>query len=355
MNRERFISLVKNPALIELGDTALLEEILKEYPFFQTAHLLAARCYKVADSIHLQKQIKTAAAHVTDRKVLYELIEHFNVPAKHVQETKEVLPETEVVTESSPTTEQPDKQLATLAEISAQEVAQTNQALETIAEVLPPDEEIIEVKSEPLETPLQPQVNAPVKDEIDLMLEKEMKLAVAESMLLQELEKNSSQQSEPISTSAAKSIAHTEEIKLQTSHASESKETEIEQTLPPQTEFVAWLKQLNSASSNMAEPPPAKPEKTDEKLIEAFVEKPVERVKPSKQEFYKPVNMAKQSVTDNDFFVTETLAKIYIKQGNLAKAIKVYQNLSLKNPEKNAIFAAQIKILKEQLLNKSGK
>jgi hypothetical protein len=53
--------------------------------------------------------------------------------------------------------------------------------------------------------------------------------------------------------------------------------------------------------------------------------------------------------------VTETLAKIYIKQGNLTKAIKVYQNLSLKNPEKNTFFAAQIKILKEQLHNKSGK
>ena len=92
-----------------------------------------------------------------------------------------------------------------------------------------------------------------------------------------------------------------------------------------------------------------------EKLIDAFIEKPIQRAKLVKQEFYSPVNMAKQSVSDNDFFVTETLAKIYIKQGNLAKAIKVYQNLSLKNPEKNNIFATQIKILKEQLHNKTGK
>jgi len=90
-------------------------------------------------------------------------------------------------------------------------------------------------------------------------------------------------------------------------------------------------------------------------LIDAFIEKPIHRAKLVKQEFYNPVNMAKQSVSDNDFFVTETLAKIYIKQGNLAKAIKVYQNLSLKNPEKNNIFATQIKILKEQLHNKTGK
>jgi hypothetical protein len=107
--------------------------------------------------------------------------------------------------------------------------------------------------------------------------------------------------------------------------------------------------------NNNVNPSQAKPQNEGEKLIDAFIEKPIQRAKLVKQEFYSPVNMAKQSVSDNDFFVTETLAKIYIKQGNLAKAIKVYQNLSLKNPEKNNIFATQIKILKEQLHNKTGK
>jgi hypothetical protein len=112
----------------------------------------------------------------------------------------------------------------------------------------------------------------------------------------------------------------------------------------------------SSSSPNVVEKTSEnKPEKESEKLVEAFIDKPMQRSKPVKQEFFSPVNMAKQSVTDNDFFVTETLAKIYIKQGNLTKAIKVYQNLSLKNPEKNTFFAAQIKILKEQLHNKTGK
>jgi hypothetical protein len=58
MSKERFIALVKNPALLKADDAPFLEELLKEFPYFQTAHLLAARCYKVSDSIHLQKQIK---------------------------------------------------------------------------------------------------------------------------------------------------------------------------------------------------------------------------------------------------------------------------------------------------------
>ena len=47
--------------------------------------------------------------------------------------------------------------------------------------------------------------------------------------------------------------------------------------------------------------------------------------------------------------VTETLAKILIKQGQLDKAIQVYKDLSLQNPEKSAYFDAQIKNLKDQL------
>ena len=47
--------------------------------------------------------------------------------------------------------------------------------------------------------------------------------------------------------------------------------------------------------------------------------------------------------------VSETLAKIYQMQGNISKAIYVYQQLSLIIPEKKTYFASQIKSLKKKL------
>ena len=47
--------------------------------------------------------------------------------------------------------------------------------------------------------------------------------------------------------------------------------------------------------------------------------------------------------------VTETLARVYAKQGNLPKAIEAYRRLALKYPEKSAYFAALQKELEAQL------
>lgn len=90
-----------------------------------------------------------------------------------------------------------------------------------------------------------------------------------------------------------------------------------------------------------------------DELIDKFISEEPKISRPSaKQDFFSPVNMARQSVQDDNEFVTETLANIYLKQGSYAKAIKAYETLSLKFPEKKLYFAGRIKeikkIIKEQ-------
>ncbi|SUZ76403.1 uncharacterized protein METZ01_LOCUS29257 [marine metagenome] len=51
--------------------------------------------------------------------------------------------------------------------------------------------------------------------------------------------------------------------------------------------------------------------------------------------------------------MTETLAKLYFEQSKFKEAIKAYKILCLKYPEKISLFADQIKMIKNNLKNKS--
>jgi tetratricopeptide (TPR) repeat protein len=70
------------------------------------------------------------------------------------------------------------------------------------------------------------------------------------------------------------------------------------------------------------------------------------KISTERKNFYSAANAAKNSLKDNDDMNTETLAEIYVKQGNYPKAIEIYEQLMLSNPEKKLFFASRIKYIK---------
>jgi hypothetical protein len=67
---------------------------------------------------------------------------------------------------------------------------------------------------------------------------------------------------------------------------------------------------------------------------------------PEQNEHFRLVD---EPLNDNDEFITETLSRIYLKQGHYQKAIDSFKRLSLKFPEKSAYFAQQIEEIKKLL------
>ena len=70
------------------------------------------------------------------------------------------------------------------------------------------------------------------------------------------------------------------------------------------------------------------------------------KISTEKKNFYSAANAAKSSLKDNHEMNTETLAEIFVKQGNYPKAIEIYEQLMLSNPEKKLFFASRIKYIK---------
>ena len=70
------------------------------------------------------------------------------------------------------------------------------------------------------------------------------------------------------------------------------------------------------------------------------------KISNERKNFYSAANAAKNSLKDKHEMNTETLAEIYVKQGNYPKAIEIYEQLMLSNPEKKLFFASRIKYIK---------
>ena len=100
------------------------------------------------------------------------------------------------------------------------------------------------------------------------------------------------------------------------------------------------------------------PQLIGQDLIDSFINNDKTRIVLPEQPQQTP-NLDQQVENDGkepeEGYFTETLARIYIKQGRYSKALEIIQRLSLQYPKKNAYFADQIRFLKKLIINSNNK
>ena len=93
-------------------------------------------------------------------------------------------------------------------------------------------------------------------------------------------------------------------------------------------------------------------------LIDTFIENDKGKIVLSENPTLKPdipdAASSDEKKAEESYF-TETLARIYIKQGRYSKALEIISRLSLQYPKKNAYFADQIRFLEKLIINNNKK
>jgi hypothetical protein len=314
MNQTTFEELVKDSSLLNKDTQSELEQLLKEYPFCQTFHLLYTKNLYQQKHIRYHQQLKVAASVAGDRTRLKHYIEDTNLPVEVAKE--QPLPVIEVKVETNP--------------VVKKEFSLNPFQYDLVPEILIPEDIYVEEEE---------------KSKSDTTSEWD---ADYEKVLLSTLDIEVSKEEKK------KAIIALINKKFSELTVVVEENVPIKETVPPVPE----------------ENPEAKTEEvTIDQNIETFIEEPEEvkvkevtashelidkflrdapRMPRPKKEFYNPVNFAARSIEENEDFYTETYASICFKQGNALKAIKIYEKLSLKFPEKSSYFAALIEKIKEE-------
>jgi hypothetical protein len=113
------------------------------------------------------------------------------------------------------------------------------------------------------------------------------------------------------------------------------------------SEFARWLADragkvgFETAAAAQEEGTVRRPEEVIDRFIRASPR--IGRLR--EEQSPRVVDLARASVEEQEELVTETMALLYVRQGQVERARRAYAQLALKYPEKSTYFAAALKNL----------
>lgn len=363
MNAARLNELLAQPRGMAGEDLSALENLCRDFPAFGLPYILLAKAYHDRNDYRFRETLHAAALRCPNRLWLRDFIEGKPEEDAALQRTPETsanvhseTSETQSLVDSSETETTLSLPTETTAEselIPAEgQTVTPPAATETpdLQEILPAAPEIMVSGDIPATVDLDDLADAAesIPEEI-IELPKTETSAEPETLEIPvelPVQRNAPETIAPVNPDKPWRRKHIDPAAM-TVYSIEDHFPPEEQSLesPGARDFFSWLRNPHKGPA----PAPVKPETREEKddLIQRFLETRPSVSRP-KKDFFNPVNMAKKSELEDPGLVTETLANIYLNQGNRDKAIAMFEKLILKYPGKRPYFAALIQKIRQE-------
>lgn len=314
MQQREIIAMIDAKRVGGIAQYEELDELAARFPYCSTFQVLRAIGLKERDSIDFKTQLNRASISIQDRSRLYEYTVKQNLLSR-IQESQSEADELGL---------EKTKEIPMVSPSIHNEEAETKTPITDNPEVIEGDQEAknqhTEITDSQKESTDKDASSGKFRTEVledEIMREAISQLGEIETEIsLQELSARPENTQMPISDF--------------------EKPKQDEEPLS----FGTWL--LKKSSSKEGEIGAAR------EIIDKFIQESPQ-ISPVKTAFFSPSQMGKMSLVEDESFVTETLAKIYERQGDFKKAAKAYKNLGLKFPEKSIYFADLQKRAEEQL------